>query len=119
MNTASDQNSITIKTFITILEAAAKLEISAPVNLKEDTSSRLLKSLQDEGLLDIQTQDAIFAGGYVHITPKGALALSQWKNELKKETIAYRIGENLLKFLWLLAGALIASTSQIIAAIST
>jgi hypothetical protein len=51
---------------------------------------------------------------YIAITPDGAMALESWSNYLKESSVWFKAGESFIRFLWLIAGALCASITDVL-----
>ena len=97
---------VTLETYVHILKLASKGEIKLYHELK-GAEFYAARELRNSGLLSegevLRVADAIV------LTPDGAMALESWSNFLKESTFTYKIKENLLRFAWVLVGALAAT----------
>ncbi|WP_286355032.1 hypothetical protein [Geothrix oryzae] len=114
--TISEKQPITLAAYVQILHRASK-EILPSLHETTGTEHRIIKELMDEGLL---SDARITFGGPVAIvnaivlTPAGASALAQWSDFLRKESFGYKIGDTILRVLWVLVGALCALLPDLI-----
>jgi len=104
---------ITLRTYVDVLTLTAKGELKNIEDLKEHRDlQRVALELLDSGLI------SDFSNSHTKrnlvITPEGASSLEHWNQYLKETSFLYKLGENLLRFLWVIVGALAASITQFI-----
>ena len=81
----------------------------------------MVKELLDAGLLS--DARVVFGSGTTIVgsmvlTPAGASALAEWSEFLRKESFGYKVGDTILRVLWVFVGALCALFPDIIRALS-
>lgn len=113
-NTKKPASIITLKTYVEVLRRAS-LGGLPPAKELPDDEARIVRELFDAGLLSDASTKSGFATffSYTVITPDGAIALESWSSFLKESSMWYKAGESFIRFLWLLAGALCASITDI------
>lgn len=99
----------TLRTYINFLNDCAEGLIDAPQFDPETKEEKIIILLRNEGLVEFFGTSVLGPPEKVILTPKGALALSEWESKLKKDTFLHKLGENFLRLLWVLVGALVAS----------
>jgi len=97
---------VTLKTYVHILEQASKGEIKLYHELS-GAEFYAARELKNSGLL---SEGAILGiAEAIVITPEGAIALESWARHLEQETFRYKVKEHLLRFMWVIVGAVTAS----------
>ena len=104
-------SAMNIKTYVNLLESCSSGEILAPDRHEEDSRSIAIRLLQDEGLVFISEHERF---SVVTITPKGAMALIEWKEFVEKRTIKHKLASEASKLFWMIVGATIISAKDII-----
>ena len=116
----SNKSPITLAAYVAVLRRASK-EILPPVHETKEPERRMVKELLDAGLLS--DARVVFGGGATIVgsmvlTPAGASALAEWSEFLRKESFGYKVGDTILRILWVVVGALCALLPDIIRALS-
>jgi len=97
---------VTLETYVQILDRASKGNILLYHELS-GADYYAARELKNSGFLS-EGQVLGIAEAIV-ITPEGAMALESWSKYLAQETLRYKLKENLLRFMWVIVGALAAS----------
>jgi len=108
--TKNTTSTITLKMYVDLLRRASQGGIGYIDELLL-SERRAAKELLNSGLLS-DGGSRIVASTAV-ITPEGASALEAWSSYLRLESKWHKIGEVLIRFFWILVGALVASVSDI------
>jgi hypothetical protein len=100
------------------------LEYLRKANIGElDATNRLagmeLKIVQElilEGLLSDSKERFLAAveTNRTFITPKGAVTLGEWEKSIKENSIYYKFGAGLVRFLWVIVGVLASSLASLL-----
>lgn len=75
--------------------------------------AKTLHLLHDAGLIELEDNIAS-SKSKVYITPKGALALFEWKRAIEERSIKGKVMNNLNRFFWLLTGVLLTTVANLI-----
>lgn len=81
---------------------------------------RIIKELIRSGYVSENEQYSEMAGIQFHstahlvITPEGFLALAEWSDYLKNQKWWYKTGSALVRFLWVIVGAIAATIPDVI-----
>ena len=100
------QPEVTLHTYVHILELASRGKIKLYRDLK-GTEFYAARELKNSGMLS-EGQVLGIADAIV-ITPEGAMALESWTQYLKESSFLFKVKENLLRFIWVLVGAMAAT----------
>lgn len=118
-NTTEKTSTITLKLYVDLLRRASHGNLES-INALSDLERRASTELLNSGLIS----DGATEGFGLKIiqksvlTPEGASALENWSSYLRQESPWTKIGEAILRFLWVIVGALAASLTEIIKAIT-
>lgn len=96
-----------IKRYISLLESIGNGEHPAKDEPTEEMSD-ILHLLQDDGLIKLENNIAN-PQKKIFITPKGALALFEWKQAVEKKSLKGRILSDIDRLIWLLIGVLLTT----------
>ncbi len=114
--TIDSKSIITLNLYVNLLQRASRGNLGY-IHKLQGLELRASKELLKAGLLsesEAKSEKMISSVVYESIlTPDGALALSNWSAYLKQESWPYKIGTALTRFLWIIAGALAASVTNI------
>jgi hypothetical protein len=117
----NEPSAITLRMYVDVLKKASigQLEYIHDLPKPENRVAReLLKSgLISDDCVDFNGQGPAIVS-YATLTPEGASALESWSNYLKEESFFHKFGEALIRFLWVIVGALAASIPELLKAIA-
>lgn len=114
-STTDKTSTITLKLYVDLLHRASLGNLE-PINDLVETEKRAARELLNSGLI---SDGKIELGGIslisnTVITPEGASSLESWSSYLRQESKWNKAGDALIRFGWVLIGALAASTTEII-----
>ncbi|HCC80937.1 MULTISPECIES: hypothetical protein [unclassified Methylophaga] len=66
----------------------------------------LIRIMAEDGLINLE-DDKVNTNNKITITPKGALALFEWKDGLQKKSFLHRLQEASFNLFWLVVGAVL------------
>lgn len=101
---------ITLRAYVTALRLAATAELPALTNVR-DPGQRVIKELLESGLVSdsrLGIADMVIKLP-IALTPAGAHALVEWSEYLRKETWQYKFEGSVIRFMWIIVGAICAS----------
>lgn len=103
-----------LKRYVEILEAASFGNLPANIDL-DSLRHRPIRELIDEGLLSFyeSTHGTGEPFKVLAATPKGAIALVDWKKILHEVSTIHKITVSLSRFLWVLVGVLCATLPKL------
>lgn len=107
---------ITLRMYVDLLCRIGNGEVINSEEL-EDIEKRAVRELLRSGLVSDDAREVmgrVTLRGALAITPEGIAALSAWDTQLKKSTWLWKFGDTLLRFLWVMVGALAASLSDLL-----
>lgn len=108
---------ITLRMYVDLLRRASEGEIRSPSNLdgpeKRATEELVRSGFLSDGDKTVIDGFLIFSQPLV-ITPQGIAALSAWQMQLKESVWYWNAVDTLVRILWVMVGALIASMSDIL-----
>jgi hypothetical protein len=111
-------SNITLKTYVLLLKRISQGEIDS-IDILKGNENRVARELLRSGFISNDSTISEFerqvrSGGVsLAITPKGIAALESWSEQLKSRSFWHKAGDNLLRFLWLVVGAIIASIPKL------
>ncbi|MGD9732631.1 MAG: hypothetical protein AB7U45_10660 [Desulfamplus sp.] len=116
-NNNEEISTITLKTYVDLLSLAAKGKLDN-VHKLNGLKRRAARELLNEGFISESESSAPgmmtrFVDTVI-ITPSGSVAFESLSSMLKEKSNLHKIGEHLLRFLWIIVGALVASLSGVI-----
>ncbi|MCB1798976.1 MAG: hypothetical protein KDI67_08855 [Gammaproteobacteria bacterium] len=108
-----------MESYVDFLKRVGEKEAIYANDLKGN-ERRIADELMKAGLISDNEQLAmpgianIITSEYLAITPAGFTALTEWTDYLTKQKWWFKVAASLVRFLWIVVGALIASVSQLI-----
>jgi len=121
-STTESTSKITLKMYVELLKRASHGSLGYIHDLPS-AENRVARELLKSGLISNDKVEFSFGGpGIVSeasLTPEGAFALESWDKYLKEQSQFYKFGEALIRFLWVIVGALAASITEIFKMFST
>ncbi len=118
METAQNKTSmITLRMYVDLLERIGLGEVRYPEKLPGN-EKRAAEELLRSGLVSNghtrRIQGMLIFSEPLAITPEGISALDSWKMQIKEASWQWKFGGALVRFLWVIVGALAASMSDIL-----
>ena len=118
METAQEKTSmITLRMYVDLLEKIGRGEIRHPGKLPNN-EKRAAEELLRSGLVSNghtrHIQGMLIFSEPLAITPEGISALDSWKAQIKESSWQWKFGGAIVRFLWVIVGALAASMSDIL-----
>ena len=105
---------ITLQVYVDILRLASikGLPHNSEAHLQNE---RAINELISSGLLSNNAKDigVMRIVGHMVITPEGAMALAEWSEYMWRSSLMYKVGDAVVRFLWVLIGAGIAVISDL------
>lgn len=121
-NTKPTTSIITLRMYVDLLQRISLGEIVGVKELKgaeQRATKELINSgLASDGITHILGGRIAFLG-HIAITPEGIAALESWSAHLRDTNRWSKFGDALIRFLWVMVGALSASMSDIFKAAFT
>ena len=113
------RSKITLKTYVDLLDLVSKGDVPEINDLKgadRRAANELLRSdlISDNDGENPEMRLIRPGRDFLAITPEGIAALSAWSEQLKTESFLHKAGDVLLRFLWVIIGAIAASIPSIL-----
>jgi hypothetical protein len=111
------QHPATIERYVHLLRLASNKPFPR-INAIPANDRRFVRELIDAGLLSDARREAfggkIVVTDIILLTPAGVNALAEWSDFLRRESWWYKVGDSVLRALWVLLGAICALLPDII-----